>query len=350
MSIIDPPLPIIHKEPIQHAWAHRKWSWSDEQGWIKLYRLPFALFDGWTKYPANPVFQESGVGGTFDELGVVFPCVIRVGNAFYMYYGGQQLGGDAFGNSIGVAESPDGITWTRMNAGLPILTPTGGAWDQSIVRNPAVIYDEVAGIYKMWYIGIDTVPAPDVWQIGYATANNPDGPWTKWPANPIYNPNPGAINWAGMAVLRMGNLYYMALPNGAITQYEAHYSANGTAWTNWSAAWATPLIGLGGVGAWDAVQIRFGTLFWNQGRVYLFYSGLDAGGLFRTGMAMASNEFSAFTKWGNNDAAFNPVLSTWGAFTRAISPSLLQVDDVFNMWFNYYNGGAPKRVGLATIP
>jgi hypothetical protein len=69
---------------------------------------------------AKPVL--SGNPGQFDGMHTCDPSVLRVGGTYYVYYTGAA-GDHALGNSIGVATSTDGITWTRANGGRPILLP-----------------------------------------------------------------------------------------------------------------------------------------------------------------------------------------------------------------------------------
>jgi hypothetical protein len=61
-------------------------------------------------------------GSQFDGTHVCDPSVIRVRGTYYMYYGGlTESGGHV--TQIGVASSPDGVTWTKMNNDNPIVTP-----------------------------------------------------------------------------------------------------------------------------------------------------------------------------------------------------------------------------------
>ncbi|OKI17453.1 beta-xylosidase [Saccharothrix sp. CB00851] len=89
---------------------------------------------------AVPVF--SGSSASFDAMHVCDPSVIRVGGTYYMYYTGASRDNHANGSSIGVATSPDGITWTRANNGQAIVVPANdvirenayGAGQQSAVH------------------------------------------------------------------------------------------------------------------------------------------------------------------------------------------------------------------------
>ncbi|WP_158892169.1 beta-xylosidase [Amycolatopsis anabasis] len=64
----------------------------------------------------------SGNPGGFDGAHTCDPSVIRVNGTYLLYYTGAA-GDHALGNSIGLATSTDGVTWTRANHGDPIVTP-----------------------------------------------------------------------------------------------------------------------------------------------------------------------------------------------------------------------------------
>ncbi|MEV1120610.1 beta-xylosidase [Actinosynnema sp. NPDC049800] len=79
---------------------------------------PFAAPNG---TPAMPVLSGSVTG--FDGVHTCDPSVIRLGGTYYLYYTGAA-GDHANGNAIGVATSPDGISWTRAAGGKPIVSPS----------------------------------------------------------------------------------------------------------------------------------------------------------------------------------------------------------------------------------
>lgn len=75
------------------------------------------------------VFQGSGVSNKFDVDSACSPSVVRVNGTYYMFYEGADfytLGGIQHvrgGTKIGVASSSNGINWTRLNSGNPIVVP-----------------------------------------------------------------------------------------------------------------------------------------------------------------------------------------------------------------------------------
>lgn len=69
---------------------------------------------------ATPVFHGSSDG--FDSVHTCDPSVLRVHGTYYLYYTGST-GEQDHGNSIGVATSEDGVHFTRVGKGRPIVTP-----------------------------------------------------------------------------------------------------------------------------------------------------------------------------------------------------------------------------------
>ena len=203
-----------------------------------------------TKYAGNPVLTPSGSG--FDSLGAGPAVVIKVGAEWVMYYNARQYPGWGPGESVGratansltgtwersaapvltlgnpgewdsglicpnsvlpldtggfimfyyasddfnstwlmgMATSPDGITWTKYNDpntaqppfadSDPIMPPgEAGAFDQFGVVGASVLKKE--GYFEMYYSGVNATCGV----IGYASSV--DGiTWEKWPENPIY--------------------------------------------------------------------------------------------------------------------------------------------------------------------
>ena len=69
--------------------------------------------------------------GAFDDTHTCDPSVIRVGGAYYLYYGGlnEQQPASAMTTRLGVARSTDGgRTFQRLNGGNPIITLAPGSF------------------------------------------------------------------------------------------------------------------------------------------------------------------------------------------------------------------------------
>jgi predicted GH43/DUF377 family glycosyl hydrolase len=124
---------------------------------------------------------ELGAPGKFDDIGMAHPYVLRVGDRFWMWYGGidGRRGKDVGGSNphvrveqIGLATSRDGVRWTKMNEGEPVLRIGARGSIDSIQATGCHIIRR-GEQYVMWYGAYDGTH-----RIGMATS--PDGiHWTK---------------------------------------------------------------------------------------------------------------------------------------------------------------------------
>lgn len=124
--------------------------------------------------------------------------------------------------------------WARYE-GNPLITEgPPGAWDDHGATFSTVIYDAAAAEYRMYYHGY---AFSGTHQIGLATASNPEGPWTKYPGNPIVTPGPEVWDAAHNRVpwvWKEGSDYHMIYTgaNGG-NDYQIGYatSTDGITWT-----------------------------------------------------------------------------------------------------------------------
>jgi len=329
---------------------HRKWSWSDEQGWVKTYRIPLGSP---RRYAGNPIMNPPGA-----ETQINSPCIIRrpfiaddgVSYKYWMWFTVVWTVGKIY-----VAYSNDGISWTVGNGGAAVITKGGGAaWDSQGIAACTVLYDEYDAIYKMWYTG----SLAGVKAVGYATASDPEGAWAVHGGNPIYTP--ANMIDEGIAVFRFGNLRYMGygrLVAGVKEIYAAWSSTNSDTanWTEWG-----KILSVGAAGTWDDVQAKQFSLFWNQGVWYIFYTGYDGVGIvnLRIGGATSYNGFRLFDKMMNTESGSGLtgdgliMVEQCAGFEsgRVMYPYLIQVDDTFWMYYVGEDGAANRALGIAYIP
>ncbi len=102
----------------------------------------------WTR-PAEPAL-EPGPRGSWDERGVADPYVIEAGGRYYMYYLGQDR---ARRQRLGVAQSEDGVQWTKLLSNPVLQLGAAGAFDENGLGEPAVWSGQ--GRYWMLYTGRD---------------------------------------------------------------------------------------------------------------------------------------------------------------------------------------------------
>jgi outer membrane protein assembly factor BamB/predicted GH43/DUF377 family glycosyl hydrolase len=171
------------------------------------------------------------------EADINRPVVLKRGGVYHLWYSGFNNKGSA----IGYATSADGVVWQR-RSGQPVLAPDK-PWEKNCLMCPHVLWDEAAGLFKMWYSGGER-NEPDA--IGYATS--PDGlRWTKHAANPIFTPDRRS-DWekhkvTGGQVEQRGGWYlmfYIGFRDEPTAQIGLARSKDGV--TNWQRHPANPII------------------------------------------------------------------------------------------------------------
>ncbi|SNR31419.1 Glycosyl hydrolases family 43 [Lutibacter agarilyticus] len=149
------------------------------------------------------IYYATSIDGfTWEEEGVAVPRppkpnvgwrsvattdILKWKGKYYLYYQGfmeaSGLRGDDCPVAVSYADSPDG-PWTAANQ---IVIPNGpkGAWDQYSIHDPypLVYNDKIYLYYKSDFDGKPNL----VRMQGVATADNPLGPFTKSPLNPVLN-------------------------------------------------------------------------------------------------------------------------------------------------------------------
>lgn len=116
---------------ILHDGSYRMWWCGGVAGDHILYAEADSLDGPWHSHSSSvadtwdDVFQPTGSNSNFDGAHTCDPSVVRVAGTYYMYYGGYPdlVGGIDWTTRIGVASSPDGFHWTRLNGGAPIINP-----------------------------------------------------------------------------------------------------------------------------------------------------------------------------------------------------------------------------------
>jgi len=192
----------------------------------------------WDFYGGNPVLSPGG-GGSWDAGDVGEPCVLKVGSTYYMYYAGSAAEVGGYNNEIGLATapSPEG-PWTKYGSN-PVLAKAHNA-DEYWVGGPTVIYDTVAGLWKMWYTGVRsdyTIPG-----IFYATSA--DG-----------------ITWIrhGLVVANCGSAGVVALPGGGYAMVVANYNTSTSAGLLYSVdgiSWSYKNSTAWGLSGWDYIRVQ----------------------------------------------------------------------------------------------
>jgi len=235
----------------------------------------------WQEYAGNPILMY-GPNGSWDDYLMSSPSVMRVGDTYYMYYSATNQ----FFWRIGLASSPDNLTWTKYS-GNPVFNPGDfGEWDDQGVRDPMVIFDGTE--YKMYYTGDDGTTR----RIGLATST--DGlNWTRAPNNPV------------------------------LTE--------------------------GRQGDWDSEEVAGPFVFYDGDKYYLYYSGYSEiypnGPRWEIGLATSTDGY----RWQKQDA-LNPVLTpSWSGFddSGVLQPSALLEGGTIKMWYTGNAGHGYLSIGYA---
>jgi hypothetical protein len=124
----------------------------------------------WTRYEGNPVVTVDYDRTTVDGIHVHMPTVVKSRSDWHMYYACYQ---NDVGNRICHATSTDGYAWTP--EGVALDRGAAGEFDWGSLRMPDVLIGP-DGTWHMLYNGTD--PEGHYGPTGYATS--PDGwTWTK---------------------------------------------------------------------------------------------------------------------------------------------------------------------------
>jgi hypothetical protein len=240
----------------------------------------------WTKYPGNPVLDIDSASWdayAVETVSVIIDPAAAPEKKYQLWYAGKTS--DVAGNpayDIGYAYSPDGVSWTKH--GAPVLTRGASAeWDNHFIEGPTVLLE--GGTYYLWYAGMDAVAngqaSDGKVNIGLATSN--DGIiWSKNPANPVLATGRSG-SWDSRTVqdphvLKFGGRFHMWY-GGKTTDYKNYGQQTGYAVSDdgitWTKSAANPTFRRGDPGQWDDVTASFGSTLIEDGRIRLWYTGMD---------------------------------------------------------------------------
>lgn len=127
-----------------------------------------------------------------------------------LWYAARVEGGPRIWR-IGLATSTDGATFSRPTSEPVLVEGPTEAFDGGGASNPTVLYDDVRGIYRMWYEGRDFFGKVT---IGYAVST--DGlVWSRFPGNPVLTPEQvGLVTIGGPSVERAADGRLLMLVHG----------------------------------------------------------------------------------------------------------------------------------------
>jgi hypothetical protein len=224
----------------------------------------------------NPIIKP-GPEGSWDEICTEASDAFKDFGSYCLYYHGfgKELNyatGKGTGYQLGVATSTHPLGPFKKYEGNPVLkVGPKGSWDDIHVAC-AMILKEGTDKYYMWYSGRGTAMEGSIWSIGLATASNPLGPWKKNQGNPIIED----FGYVG-GVVKVNEKYYLytAYPIGSTG---VDYSPMSLAVADspegpWKKYPDNPVITQGQWGEWDDGGFSEAEVLYHSGVFHLFYGG-----------------------------------------------------------------------------
>jgi predicted GH43/DUF377 family glycosyl hydrolase len=226
--------------------------------------ISYDLFN-WTKYIGNPVLRINDTAGSYDHADVQLNTIYFDDDAevFRAWYASNQINKSEGGDNVTIsyAESYDGIHWTKYS-GNPILKQ-GTLGDLGDLYVPCVIKD--GDVWKMWYAGHNSTTGGR-YAVMYANSSNPQGPWTKYSNNYIFDPG---YDIFPSEVWKEGNKYYMLFFD-MIGGYEVRFatSNDGINWNNQGIVFSP-----NPNKSWEDINVYDLSQAFANDRWYTFYTG-----------------------------------------------------------------------------
>lgn len=286
-----------------------------------------------------------GGGGDWDDQHIEGPGVVARDGTVYLYYDAGAT------RKIGVATAPvNGFTGTNFTkyGSNPILSNgAGGAWDEIGVLEPWVLYDADAALWKMWYAGIN---AGGAWAIGYATATNPLGPWTKYSGNPVL---PATVAWEVNRVIqpnvwKEGGLWRM-IYSGADPAGPGRIgyatSTDGIAWSKYP---SNPVLSNSGADWMAASVFSMRTIVKQADGYHAYFCGKQTtSGYSKIGWAHSTDLIT----WTFDDTSAGAILYPTRAWegTESEDPVMIVVGDYRYVFYDNFFG-SPATIGVTRSP
>ncbi|NQV41479.1 MAG: hypothetical protein HQ506_03910 [Candidatus Marinimicrobia bacterium] len=243
----------------------------------------------WDELPA-PVLTV-GSGGDFDSQDLKSICVLHDESEYKMYYTATNSSAMP---RLGLATSPDGISWTKSSQNPILELGQTGSWNESRAHNATVIKRDE--LYYMWFTGRN-----ENMEVGMGLAYSQDGiSWTEEELNPIFMMDP-LIEWESIyptlpaVVEREDDSFIMAYMgfDGLYRQVGLATSPDGIQWTRHP---NNPIIPHGAVGSWNEETSTGPSIaIIEQGLYRMWYAG--------------NSIYSTSTTWsfGQGDIIFDPM-------------------------------------------
>jgi hypothetical protein len=242
----------------------------------------------WT-FSDKPVIPASKSDTSFGEH-QTSPSLLYWRGLYHLWYTRQETVGSNILRGIAHATSTDGKTWKHApnSVGGSFVLDAGQPhyWDAKEVSSPTVVVSPIGGLL-MWYSGartdIGARPA-----IGVAELI--DGKWSRQQAQkPVLEPEPGTadLGYEDPMVIydaahKLYRMWYTRRVFGRSPEIHYAVSENGAAFTRWPAG---PALQAGPSGTFEERGVTAPGAIFKDGRVMLWYTGIDGKGGRRLGYA-----------------------------------------------------------------
>ena len=236
---------------------------------------------------------------------VIESCdIFKDHHTYYWYYHAVGKDKDLWpeGYRIGVATAPSPLgPWTKYEKNPIMDLGPRGSWEDGWVACACILKEGAYNIergtakYYMWYSG-GSYKEGVVGNIGLATASNPLGPWKKYEGNPIIE-DFGYL----CGVVRLDGKFYMYTEHPiGVTDHGPFCLATADKpegpWTRYE---GNPVLPPGDWGAWDASGFSEAKVLYHEGVFHCFYSGSRTPKLESIGYAYSVDGHN-FTKYSGN--------------------------------------------------
>lgn len=294
------------------------------------------------KYPEPIITAGIFRGQLFapDALWAYHPVVVKKEKTYGMFYTGKSIGLGIRHHTL-LATSNNLTDWKK-EASTVLPNGEEGEWDSDFTAHGYVFEEEKK--FSMLYDGSRTGDWRE--EIGLAQSRDLVH-WVKHVKNPIFRV--GIFRWEKRHVSRCciykheGTYYlYYAGHDG---ERECIGLATGTSLTKIAKRLSGPVLDVGGRGAWDEKSISDPRVIRWGGKFLMFYSGIDAKGIERTGVA-TSSDLIGWTKF-----VGNPILDVTPGGWDAVSASRAFPFTDGKKLFLFYSGRRKLfySIGLAEV-
>jgi len=286
----------------------------------------------WTDHPGNPVFFP--LGNYWDYSGVSQSKLFFDDNLLKMYYTAQ---GSAYSGYIGLAQSSDGLNWTRPVSG-PVLSPgTYGSWDEDAVAAATVIKD--SNEYKMYYHGWSDYSGN--WHIGLATSS--DGiNWVKNPDPILFGTSGWESKLAPSSVIKIDSIYYLYY-SGRINSEIKVGLATSPDGINWTKNPSNPI--LVSDKPWEGTGVYHSSVYQKNNQYEMIYMNAAGTGF---GRATSTDAINWVKDESNPFFTKDQTHNNWASYKIAY-PNFIRINNHDRIYYTGLNlNGSPYSIGFVT--